>query len=64
MTGHPTTPVAAWRRPMVVVAVAALALCLIMGSRQTFGLFLQPITSDLGWGRETFALSMAVTANA
>ncbi|MCZ6522792.1 MAG: MFS transporter [Alphaproteobacteria bacterium] len=45
---------------MVVVAVAALALCLIMGARQTFGLFLQPITSDLGWGRETFALSMAV----
>ncbi|MEE8544808.1 MAG: MFS transporter, partial [Alphaproteobacteria bacterium] len=60
MTSHPTTPVAAWRRPMVVVAVAALALCLIMGARQTFGLFLQPITSDLGWGRETFALSMAV----
>ena len=45
---------------MVVVAVAALVLCLIMGARQTFGLFLQPITSDLGWGRETFALAMAV----
>ena len=30
-----------------------------MGTRQSFGLFLQPITLDLGVGRETFSLAMA-----
>ena len=31
-----------------------------MGIRHGFGLFLQPMSTDLGWGRETFALAMAV----
>ncbi len=31
-----------------------------MGIRHGFGLFLQPISSDMGWGRETFALAIAV----
>jgi predicted MFS family arabinose efflux permease len=44
----------------VIIAAGALALSLTMGARQTFGLFLQPITGDLGWGRESFALAMAV----
>jgi predicted MFS family arabinose efflux permease len=30
------------------------------GIRHGFGLFLQPMSTDLGWGRETFALAMAV----
>ncbi len=39
---------------------AALVLTLSMGIRHGFGLFLQPMSTDLGWGRETFALAMAV----
>jgi len=35
-------------------------LTLGMGIRHGFGLFLQPMSADLGWGRETFALAMAV----
>jgi len=31
-----------------------------MGIRAGFGLFLQPITHDLGWNRGTFALALAV----
>lgn len=38
----------------------ALILSLAMGIRQTFGLFLTPMSVDLGFGRETFALALAV----
>lgn len=33
---------------------------LSLGTRQMFGLFLQPMTFDLGWGRETFAFAIAL----
>ena len=49
-----------WRTPGVVLICAGLVLTLSMGIRHGFGLFLQPMSSDLGWGRETFALAMAV----
>lgn len=35
-------------------------LALSLGQRHSFALFLQPITSDLGWGRETFAFAAAL----
>ena len=49
-----------WRTPVVVLVSAGLVLTLAMGIRHGFGLFLQPMSADLGWGRETFALAMAV----
>jgi MFS family permease len=49
-----------WRTPTVVLVCAGVVLMLSMGIRHGFGLFLQPMSSDLGWGRETFALAMAV----
>ena len=49
-----------WRTPTVVLICGALILCLAMGIRQTFGLLLPPMSADLGWGRETFALAMAI----
>jgi predicted MFS family arabinose efflux permease len=56
-----TTHTAAdWRTPAVVLAAGGIILTLAMGIRGGFGLFLQPISSDLGWGRETFALAIAV----
>jgi len=33
---------------------------LSLGSRHGFGLFLQPMTLDLGWNRETFAFAIAL----
>ena len=49
-----------WRTPVVVLVCGGLILTLAMGIRHGFGLFLQPISSDMGWGRETFALALAV----
>jgi predicted MFS family arabinose efflux permease len=49
-----------WRTPTVVLVCSGLVLTLSMGIRHGFGLFLQPMSTDLGWGRETFALAMAV----
>jgi MFS family permease len=37
-----------------------MILTLALGLRHGFGLFLQPMTSDLHWGRESFALALAV----
>lgn len=49
-----------WRTPTVVLVCGAAVLGLNMGVRQTFGLFLEPMTADLGIGRGTFALAIAV----
>jgi MFS family permease len=56
----PTTARADWRTPTVVLVCGGLVLTLAMGVRHGFGLFLQPMSADLHWGRETFALAMAV----
>ena len=51
---------AGWRVPLVVLVCGAAVLALNMGVRQTFGLFLEPMTLDLGIGRGSFALAIAV----
>lgn len=43
-----------------VLLCGAMIVTLSMGIRHGFGLWLQPITMDRGWTRETFALAMAV----
>ncbi len=43
-----------------VLLCGALILTLSMGIRHGFGLWLQPITQARDWGREDFALAMAV----
>jgi predicted MFS family arabinose efflux permease len=48
-------------RPLwLVVASAAAIVGISMGLRQVMGLFLPPMTRDLGLSREAFALAMAV----
>jgi predicted MFS family arabinose efflux permease len=56
----PKSSVADWRTPTVVLICGGLILALATGIRHGFGLFLQPISHDMGWGRETFALAIAV----
>jgi predicted MFS family arabinose efflux permease len=51
---------ASWRTPNAVLICGGLILTLGMGIRHGFGLFLQPMSADLHWGRETFALALAV----
>lgn len=48
------------RKPIIIIVCSGLILSLAMGIRQTFGLFLSPVTAELEMGRETFALAMAV----
>lgn len=43
----------------MVLACGSLILCLGFGIRSGFGLFLQPMSLDNGWGRETFSIAIA-----
>ena len=40
-----------WRTPVYVLLGATLILLLVSGVRQSFGLFIQPISVDMSWGR-------------
>ena len=49
------------RLSMVQVLLCGAAIVtLSMGIRHGFGLWLQPVTMDRGWSRETFAFAMAI----
>jgi len=43
-----------------ILLAGMVVMTLGIGIRQSFGLFLQPMSADLGWGREVFALAIAV----
>ena len=49
-----------WRTPAVVITCAGLAMTIVLGTRHGFGLYLQPMTLDLGISRETFAFAIAL----
>jgi predicted MFS family arabinose efflux permease len=49
-----------WRTPGVILACGGLALTLALGIRHNFGLYLQPVTLDLGIGREAFSIAIAI----
>jgi len=50
----------AWRNPTTVLVAACLILCIGFGVRSGFGLFLQPMSLENGWGRQTFSFAMAI----
>ena len=54
------TPVPTWRTPLIVIIAACLISMIGFGARSSLGLFLEPLTADRGWTRETFALAMAL----
>jgi predicted MFS family arabinose efflux permease len=53
---HTTT----WRTPAMVLGCGGLALTVALGIRHNFGLYLQPMTLDLGIDRETFSFAIAL----
>ncbi|MBK6357417.1 MAG: MFS transporter [Betaproteobacteria bacterium] len=55
-----TTTNTTWRTPLVILIVGCIILTLSMGVRHTAGLFLQPMTLDNGWSRETFSFAFAL----
>ena len=49
-----------WRTPGIVLICAGLVVTLSMGLRHGFGLFLQPMTTDLGLTRQNFAFALGI----
>ncbi len=43
-----------------VIVAGCVILCLAFGIRSSYGLFVKPITDELGWGREVLAFSLAI----
>ena len=48
------------RTPLVIVVCGSLIGMLTFGPRSTFGFFMQPMSHEFGWGRDVFALALAV----
>lgn len=55
---RPASP--GWRTPLVVIVAGCLIAMIGFGIRSVFGLFLEPMTIDRGWDRETFGLALAI----
>ena len=51
-----------WQKPIYVLIFATAVIVVAYGSRQSFGVFLRPITTDFGWGREGLSLAIATQA--
>ena len=49
-----------WRTPVVILIFGTIIMMVSFGARSGFGLLLQPISADFGWGREVFAFSVAI----
>ncbi|SVD69163.1 uncharacterized protein METZ01_LOCUS422017, partial [marine metagenome] len=49
-----------YRLPVAIIAAGAMRALLAMGLRASLGLYLKPMSLDLGWGREVFALAIAL----
>src|SRR5262245_12637558 len=49
-----------WRTPAVIIVCGCLISLLGFGPRSAFGLFLTPMSSANGWGRDVFALAFAL----
>lgn len=54
------TALKTWRTPLIILVCGCIILTLSMGVRHTAGLFLQPMTTDQGWSRETFSFAIAI----
>ena len=59
-TSGAPNPIAGWRTPAVVLVCGCLISLIGFGPRSALGFFLTPMSSDNGWGREVFALSVAM----
>jgi MFS family permease len=47
-------------RYRLVLIFGSLVMLIALGIRHGFGLFLQPMSTDLGWGREVFSIAIAM----
>ena len=49
-----------WKTPVIVLVAGCLVSAVGFGARSGMGLYLDPMTVELGWTRETYALAMAL----
>ena len=49
-----------WKTPIIILVAGCLVSAVGFGARSGMGLYLDPMTVDLGWTRETYALAMAL----
>jgi len=49
-----------WRRPAIVIVAGCLIALLGFGIRSSLGLFLEPMTAERGWTRESFGFALAL----
>jgi MFS family permease len=56
----PAVPKIGWRTPLIIILCGCLISICTNGPRSSFGFFLQPMTMELGWGRDIFALAIAI----
>ncbi len=49
-----------FRSPLLVLVAGCLIMCIGFGVRAGFGLFLQPMALEYGWGRQGFSFSIAL----
>src|SRR5690554_7130204 len=48
------------RAGLWILVLSSVILALSLGVRHGFGLFLAPMSSEFGWGREVFAFAIAL----
>ncbi|WP_448208399.1 MFS transporter [Azospirillum sp. sgz302134] len=53
-------PPPVWRTPGFVIACGCLIAMLAFGPRSSMGLFIKPLSEANGWGRDVFALAVAI----
>lgn len=53
-------PSLAARAPLLIVLCGCMIAMLSFGPRASSGIFLLPMTSEFGWGRDTFGLAIAI----
>ncbi|MEQ8709616.1 MAG: MFS transporter [Rhodospirillales bacterium] len=59
MTARPSSrPL--WRNPVFIITCGCLIAILSFGVRSSYGLFNAPLSETRGWGREVFALALAL----
>jgi MFS family permease len=49
-----------WRTPLIILICGCLIALIGFGPRSTLGLFLAPVTQEKGWGRDIYALALAL----
>lgn len=59
MTDRPPSAIG-WRTPAVVVACGCLIAMISFGPRSSLGFFLTPLSQTNNWGRDVFALAVAI----